>query len=385
MLIFAIIHISLAHQTFNLEQFNLKTANQVIRIISNESQSFLIGKFGQFPIFEYLSKQKSWMSNCEICDVENWASGKSDMLILPSNSLNETLFISLFTTKDINRNKEDLRLRLEYHSSPYCPNKCSNNGICIVSGCHCDKWFTGYDCSIKIDPFKLDSWKHDVIPAYSWQFYVTTLKENINYVHIEFDESRVPSNLQVYLIPSNSYNSMPSMVHYREKISFPSSNKILTRYYIKEKYLLWSLFCSQDIPCSYSVNLEFKQHNKKALILISVISTISVLFCIFSSVGAIYLFRKCNIKYQILENSERVISIYDMNIFFPKRKRVVGIKENDQCCICLQEIGNVDVRVLGCFHAFHANCIDMWTKTSCFCPVCKRSLIFSRAFHMIMK
>ncbi|OMJ68496.1 hypothetical protein SteCoe_34037 [Stentor coeruleus] len=385
MFISVIIQIALAYQTINLEKLNFTTPSQVIRIISNEPNAFLIGKFGQFPVFEYVSKQRSWMSNCEICDVENWASGKSDMLIKPLNSVNETLFVSMFTTKDIDINKEDLRLKLEYHTIPYCPNKCSGNGVCRVSGCLCYKWFTGYDCSIKIEEYELDSWKHDIISAYSWKFYITVLKENINYIHIEFDESKVPINLQVYLNPSNSYNSMPSMVHYREKIIFPSNNEILTRYYIKEKYLLWSLFCSQNIPCTYSVNLQFQQHNKKALILISIISSLSVLFCIFSSIGIIFLIRKCNSKYHIIESTDRIISINDMNIFFPKRKRITKIQENDQCCICLQEIGNIDIRMLGCFHVFHANCIDIWTKTSYACPVCKRPMIFSRAFHLILK
>lgn len=42
-----------------------------------------------------------------------------------------------------------------------------------------------------------------------------------------------------------------------------------------------------------------------------------------------------------------------------------------ECCICLSELGKINVTALPCIHCFHTECIEPALKLSSLCPLCK--------------
>ena len=49
--------------------------------------------------------------------------------------------------------------------------------------------------------------------------------------------------------------------------------------------------------------------------------------------------------------------------------------EEESCCICMEDYAVKDrVRILPCFHRFHANCIGSWVKRHNTCPLCNETI-----------
>jgi hypothetical protein len=47
-----------------------------------------------------------------------------------------------------------------------------------------------------------------------------------------------------------------------------------------------------------------------------------------------------------------------------------------QCTICMEDFQPKEsVRILPCFHQYHAECIDTWLHEHAECPICKHSLL----------
>lgn len=50
--------------------------------------------------------------------------------------------------------------------------------------------------------------------------------------------------------------------------------------------------------------------------------------------------------------------------------------DDNRCAICLSDYEVSDnLRVLGCTHHFHVDCLDRWLKNSRHCPLCQQDII----------
>ena len=63
----------------------------------------------------------------------------------------------------------------------------------------------------------------------------------------------------------------------------------------------------------------------------------------------------------------------DMERLYPTCKQgKQGKQASKWCTVCHENITeNADVRVLGCKHSYHMDCIDEWCKINASCPVCR--------------
>jgi hypothetical protein len=58
--------------------------------------------------------------------------------------------------------------------------------------------------------------------------------------------------------------------------------------------------------------------------------------------------------------------------------------QQDSCSICLLEFeGEDEVRTTPCRHRYHKQCIDSWCQTNLSCPICRRTLDFSKELRSI--
>jgi hypothetical protein len=59
---------------------------------------------------------------------------------------------------------------------------------------------------------------------------------------------------------------------------------------------------------------------------------------------------------------------------------MVGGEEQEACSICLAEfVEGEELRMLGCLHVFHRDCVDQWLALARECPLCKRDVVAAAA------
>ncbi|ESO03248.1 hypothetical protein HELRODRAFT_92540 [Helobdella robusta] len=52
---------------------------------------------------------------------------------------------------------------------------------------------------------------------------------------------------------------------------------------------------------------------------------------------------------------------------------------NEECCICSEEfVQSSFIYEMGCRHAFHFKCLDMWLENEGSCPCCRKDIAFKR-------
>ncbi|ESN98370.1 hypothetical protein HELRODRAFT_92546 [Helobdella robusta] len=53
---------------------------------------------------------------------------------------------------------------------------------------------------------------------------------------------------------------------------------------------------------------------------------------------------------------------------------------NEKCCICSEEfVQSSFICEMGCKHAFHFKCLDLWLENKGSCPCCRKDIVFKRA------
>ena len=362
----------------DLAPYNL-IKNSSTAVFKSSSQGFfLIGKFGEYPIFEYNQKENSWVTSCDICDMSSWDFKYPELIVSNSSIENEIFYLSALILPGLKLEYERIKIDLNYLENSICPQYCYQKGKCIVP-CECKFGYIGNECQTKLNKLKLNSATAQAINGYEWKFFYTQLNENQNYIHVEFDEQS-STDLHVYMSPSSYLNDFPTMKSYRNHISFPEKKDMLSRFFIQEKYLLWGFFCSSYRPCLFKLDLELKSQSHQRMYLhILIASTVSV----FAFIGFTYVLiksvKKLRNRCYSAEEQERLIKKEVMNICFPQRIINITDKDNDQCCICLNNFTESKVRKLGCNHIFHSVCIDIWTANNIFCPLCKSPIFLSDA------
>lgn len=385
MIIFSLILvIAQGYTKIDIDSVKPDKHNKFLIIHANLKEIFLIGKYNNYPTFEYSITEERWISSCDICDIENWASGYSDLIIRPENYRDATLFISAFIPNSSNVNKGDIKLHFEHLEHPLCLNHCSNQGNCDEIFCKCRIGFAGLDCGLELLKLTLDNGFATSLKPYHWKFYYVTLEFSNPDLSLQISLGQ-DSSMHVFQKPSSFISSLPSMIHQTSSSVILGTKTYLKPLHFSSKYLLVGLLCFSPSQCDFSIGINFQKHKNQFFINIAIIGTFSVIFIISVLTFATVIFRNCFKKYVKFEDETRTITINDMNGMFPKIKSRTRIKKSSvTCCICLQDIiDNENIRVLGCFHIFHAQCIDTWTKDHINCPMCKKALIYSRQVSMI--
>ncbi|OMJ90931.1 hypothetical protein SteCoe_6596 [Stentor coeruleus] len=385
MIIFSLILvISQAYTKIDIDTVKLDKNNKFLIIHANLKEIFLIGKYSNYPIFEYSVTEERWIISCDICDVENWASGHSDLIIRPENFRNATLFISAFISNSTNISKTDIKLQVEHLEPPLCLNHCSNQGNCDEIFCRCRIGFAGLDCGLELSKLTLDNGFATSLKPYHWKFYYVSLEFSNPDLSLQISLSQ-DSSMHIFQKPSRFISSLPSMIHQTSSSTILGTKTYLKPLYFSSNYLLVGLLCFSKSQCEYSIGIKAQKNKNQFFINIAIIGTFSVIFVISALTFATVIFKHCFKKYIKLEDETRTITINDMNGMFPKIKSKSRNKKSSvPCCICLQDmLDNDNIRVLGCFHIFHAHCIDTWTKDHVNCPMCKKALIYSRQVSMV--
>lgn len=73
-----------------------------------------------------------------------------------------------------------------------------------------------------------------------------------------------------------------------------------------------------------------------------------------------------------------VAEINRLPLIMHNRPKQSENKSNSTCEICLEDKSEVGpVRILPCFHQFHAQCVDAWLQINAVCPLCKFNILGS--------
>ncbi|XP_016494617.1 RING-H2 finger protein ATL20-like [Nicotiana tabacum] len=77
---------------------------------------------------------------------------------------------------------------------------------------------------------------------------------------------------------------------------------------------------------------------------------------------------------------EFTIQSYTKIVIGENRRLVPACKNESSCPICLAEYlaGEIAKCMPECQHCFHLDCVDKWLKINTTCPVCRKSLLFSK-------
>ncbi|OIT07421.1 PREDICTED: RING-H2 finger protein ATL20-like [Nicotiana attenuata] len=77
---------------------------------------------------------------------------------------------------------------------------------------------------------------------------------------------------------------------------------------------------------------------------------------------------------------EFTIQSYKKVVIGENRRLLPACKNESSCPICLAEYlaGEIAKCMPECQHCFHLECVDKWLKINTTCPVCRKSLLFSK-------
>lgn len=358
----------------NLEILDIGSLSNFTYISLSEPNWFVMGKKGSFA--SVVQKNDfSLSTDCEICSIESWASGRSEILIPTSDIPDKKIYISAYQSKESQQN--NLTMIIQSNEDTKCLEKCSGNGICNNDGCHCYIGFGGYRCATKLI-YVGEKHVKETIGGYQWMFFYKHFSHKNN---LEF-EILTNDQIDVYLDMKNSTDVIPFFNNSLKGFSIrPGKDEenqeyewvILTKNQ-KSRYLLWSLYCNQPENCKIEVFFEkIKRSHGKIMQMAIIFSVLSVFLFIFSILSVKYLKKRrdsSHIKKKELDHQIEMQSIYP-------RVNVISLSDEAfQCAICLNEFfDEVSGRILPCLHIFHDVCIDSWTLYKNICPICKRTLL----------
>lgn len=335
---------------------------------------FIMGNYNSYPKIQFSESSHSFTTDCEECDIELWNLESSELFINLINTEYDSIYISAFTWDDVD--KDDIKVKVEF-SDILCINQCYGFGVCSSNSCECKKGYSGFDCSFELEMITVKSKLFHRINSYQWAFLFFELSENEGYTKIEIETK---DHIHAYVSYKNSTKVLPFMDH--SDYSFLNFKEIkLSLEKSLKKYILISLFCSHpDDQCEY--NLEFDKsedsNKKQKIIIISIVSSVCLLFIILVSLLGVALYKKWRLKKEMEKVTAECHAFEEkMDEIFPKKKfSELEISEIKTCCVCLENFSADDlVRKLSCVHIFHFPCIDKWISSQNECPMCKNQVL----------
>ena len=358
----------------------LSTAN-FTKIIMQEPNWFIMGNYGSYPTLDYDESSSILDTDCEICSIEAWANGTSELLITPTQRGTGSIYISAFTVLNVSSES------VEAETSTYLQNNsmeyCSGCGISSETGCDCFIGYAGDSCGIEIEKLMSKEQEYEIaIGPNEWDFFYMHIldKDDLNF------EIYTTNNVIVYLKPDNSTQSMPFMNHSLFTYEVMESGEENTTEYeincrgYKKRYLLWSVFCMQDQVCN--LRIDFGSRNDShfhELIIILVSSCIGMCLCICTLFVIAKLLKKRIVRRRENLTDPSIVYGCEMNKLFPKHIYQTNNEGQSSCVICFTNINIGDeCRELKCAHIFHVECIDQWVQVKQECPICKFSIPFNQ-------
>ena len=353
--------------------------NNFTKIILQQSNWFLMGSYGSYPVVSYDESNNVLTTNCEICSIETWASGTSELLVNPMEREIGAIFISAFTLSD------DCSEEVEAEISTYQENSsidyCSDCGLSSDSGCDCFIGYAGYSCSTEIEEITTSDRQYNLaIGPNQWEFF---------YMHI-LDEDQLnfqistSSNILMYLNPNNSTQNMPFMNHSLFTYQLIASEEDNTTEYevycgqYKMRYMLWSIYCMQNEVCNLILDFGSRGDSEfHELIIILVCSCVGVCICICGLFFAARILKKKILSRREGSSNPSIVYACEMDKLFPRHLYQTKDVSQGSCVICFTDISiGAECRELKCTHVFHTECIDQWVQVKQECPICK--------FHITM-
>lgn len=59
--------------------------------------------------------------------------------------------------------------------------------------------------------------------------------------------------------------------------------------------------------------------------------------------------------------------------------------DNEECCICMDDLNNEEIRILSCRHRFHKKCFMEWYETDKTCPLCRNDITMNGPERQIIE
>lgn len=329
----------------------------------------VVGKYQSYADIGFVNNILE--TNCEMCEVEDWATGTSELVISAEERRNGKVFISAFTSGD---SEYDIEVDVSSFSADEYREMCEGNSIYNGDICVCELGFTGFTCSLEVF-FIYENYQNFKIQPYRWAFWYSDISAK---TYLEFT-MEAESNLFFYLIPQDNTSPMPFTNHSALSDSFNSEHShyfsINCQKYHRN-YMLWTFFCNQSVSCKFSLDLSQSSNSQNHnVIVIAILSVFGIVFCI--GFLLICLKKWLNMQFERNLKRTRCDSRFqgEMDRIFPQ----ISIRNNNEllnlCVICYSDMSlNEETRVLFCSHGFHKECIDHWVQVKQECPICKADI-----------
>eukprot|EP00743_Colponemidia_sp_Colp-15_P005217 GILK01005612.1.p1 GENE.GILK01005612.1~~GILK01005612.1.p1 ORF type:complete len:604 (+),score=76.95 GILK01005612.1:146-1957(+) len=309
-----------------------------------------------------------------------------------------------------------------------CPNGCSSNGRCLSSGvCECDRKYGNDDCSVRTYEMEEGNEFTGWLSPGDIDFFYFNVPAGTMTMVVEFSFGGGnpyllfrPQTGDIYL-PNDRIGTVMERVSYLEsqRIEIPV---VVGRFAATRWYVAVQNVVEQGRPMeltNYQISLASGDFNKQTL-LVYILLTMAVIVVMLWMLYAIIRTRTRR-GWRMDPSGEnpqtQAARIQDVQARFPSEKfsavkgrlkqftpsrtssihsesafgiplsdlgrgeptyesAATHVEEEEEeavCSVCLVEFASTDdVRVLGCDHVYHNECIDRWFTSSTFCPQCRR-------------
>lgn len=103
--------------TLNLGILNSVSTSNFTLISLSEANWFVMGKYDSYADIQ-ISKDSSLSIDCEICSIDSWFSGQSDLLTPPLDLSQKSIYISTFQYSK--SEKSDIKMLVQSNENTKC-------------------------------------------------------------------------------------------------------------------------------------------------------------------------------------------------------------------------------------------------------------------------
>lgn len=340
----------------------------------NHFEHILLAKYSAYPQVNYNTKSEQWTSDEDFSTINSWVcrTDSSDIIISPTRITSEKLYFSLFLCESLELGS--INLKVSYQTSPYCPNNCTEHGICSTEGCNCNEGYIGQDCSLSITELPLNEILTIRLAKNSWKVFFLPVKDR-NDLSISV-KNITSGDLFIFLKYSDVIKGIPSIADFDENHHLHTNDQFTFTNNLT--YLLLSFFCDSTTECraelegqeSLSSSSSSSNENNNTIIAVSCAAGLAGLIVIFLVSCKVY---KLYIRWLHEKQAKRIAN--DVIVSFPEAPWSQRTNAAT-CSICFEDFNPGSMtRSFLCGHSFHSECIDRWLAYKSSCPSCKRDLL----------
>ena len=331
---------------------------EVTKSLSSSPLLFLIS-INSPPFFEFDNTTSSFNFSCDYFDSQGWILNSNSLLISIPGSVSGTAYLGTYSLSQ----PPYYSVKQSTISTSACLDTCTNGGVCNSGTCDCTNYYGGYSCEVELTPTVVGIQNLVQLQPGAWGFYRIEAQADL-FIQASASSS---GKYMLFIEAEVSGNEIPTMLD-SQSAEFDEDNSIFGTYFINSgSAVRIGIYCSDSSYCTGFFQADAVQNmNAMWIIIFSVIIGCFLLTSI--PITIVY----CSNRGGKNKPNCTQLSKEQMQVMFPG-KEYVG---EDLCPICLEVLGNGGIcRELACSHLFHAGCIDEWTTSNLFCPVCKQNLI----------